>query len=72
MKIDGKCYDCQYEERKNEIGDMKKFEDAMRGNTMCYGTCEICKKYVAILPYGDMDRAIRYSNGDKIHWAEWD
>lgn len=69
----GQCYDCQYKARKGEIGLNKKaFEDGMRGNTVCLAVCDTCGKETGILPQGDMDRAIRASNGGFIHSAEWD
>ena len=71
--MNGQCYDCQYEERKDEIGLNKNaFEEAMRGNTVVLHKCDTCGKETGILPQGDMDRAIRASNNEFIHPLEWD
>lgn len=67
------CYDCQYKERKDEIGpNMEAFEDWMQGNTMVIMTCGTCGEETGILPKGDMDRAIRASNNKIINPLEWD
>lgn len=69
----GKCYNCQYEARKHEIGPNKKaFKSAMHGNTMSLDVCDTCGKESGLLPASDMDRAIRASNDEFIHPEEWD
>lgn len=68
----GKCYQCQYEERKHEIGPNKKaYEDALRGNTMSMNPCEKCGK-PEIFYTCDMDKAIRDSNNEFSHPEDWD
>lgn len=67
------CYDCQYKERKDEMGPNKEaFDEAMMGNTMPIEVCDTCGKKEGILPQGDMDRAIRASHNQFIHPYEWD
>lgn len=67
------CYDCQYKARSHEIGpDKKEFDSWMRGNTMVLAKCDDCGEEKGLLPEGDMDRAIRASQGKSIHPAEWD
>lgn len=71
--MNGQCYECQYEQRKHEIGKNKAaYDGAMIGNTVSEGICDICGEKKFILPFGDIDRAIRASNNEFIHPLEWD
>lgn len=67
-----KCYDCQYAERKDEIGPNKQaYEDALMGNTYSMEPCEVCGKPEHFYEC-DMNRAIRVSHTGFYSPAEWD
>jgi len=62
----GQCYECQYKERKNEIGKNKEaYKLALTGITIVVSICDTCGKEVGILPKRDMDLAINESNNEK-------
>ena len=56
------CLDCLEKQFGKHIGDRKKYEGWLMGNTMVLVKCSRCGlKENGILPYGDFERAIRAS-----------
>lgn len=63
------CIDCLEKQFDTYVGDRKLYDNWMMANTMRLSECDRCgTKDVGILPFRDIIRAVKASNGKPVLW----